>query len=170
MPSAKLQRIQAELDTAGQGSPYTFLTDTKKTYETCLVLALDMGLQYELLRCEGYTVIDMPRDCVRSFKNGSYGLDLRRLDDQSLLLRIQKGKAVIDRPFSHSERTAPELRLTLELPAVCNPSVALYALKGLCVEQMKIEHSLEAIAGTKLYYLLERCSRGSPEARHFLFI
>ena len=166
----RLARLQRELDKAGKGTTSTQLTRKKKPYQDVVVLALDLGLQYEILRSEGYTFLDVPHDCVRSFQNGNYGLDLKKLDAKKLLVRVKSGKALIDRPFTNTNRTAPELLLTIRLPAVCSPTVALYALKGLCVEQLHIKHNLEAIMGTKLYFLLERCSRADPSERNFLFI
>lgn len=165
-----ISKVQDELDVAGGKSSYSYLTSKVKDYETVERLALDLGLQWEVLMESKLTVLDYPPSCVRVYENGHFGLDLARLRDKGLLLEVTEDGALIKRPIKNNERMAPELLLTVRLPAVCSPKVALYALKGLCVEQLGADHSLSAIGQTKLFFLLERCSRPVPEERCFIFI
>ena len=167
---SSLRKIQKQLDKAGAGSGFTILTKKKLTYDEVETLALDLGLQWEFLLDKDITMLDMPPSAIRSYENGHYGFDLEQLDAHDVLLRVLNGEGLIDCPFENEDRMAPELLFVIDVPAVCSPKVALYALKGLCVELLGIEHNLNGILKTKLYYLLERCCRPSPEERSFIFI
>ena len=164
-----IMTLQASLNVTN-GGKFEKLSSKKMTYAEGETLALDLGLQWEILKEKGYTVLDMPPEAVRVYRSGHYGLDVKTLEEEDLLVPIENGSAIIDCPLEHGDRMAPELMFVIRLPAVCNPTAALYSLKCLCVEQMGIEHNLEAIMGTKLYYLLERCSRPDAKDRCFLFI
>tara|TARA_Y100000389_G_scaffold204246_1_gene255833 strand:+ start:24773 stop:25291 length:519 start_codon:yes stop_codon:yes gene_type:complete len=165
-----LRRIQKQLDKAGAGSGFTMLTKKTLTYGEVETLALDLGLQWEYLLEKEITMLDMPPYAIRKYKNGHYGFDLEQLDDQEILVPIRNGRALITCPFENKDRMAPELLFVMDVPAVCSPKVALYSLKGLCVELLGIEHNLNGILKSKLYYLLERCCRPAPEERSFIFI
>lgn len=166
----EIQKLQNLLSKAGAKTKYHPLDTKKKLYPEVETLALDLGLQWMIMKEEGYSMLDIPPRSVRRYNNGHFVLDVQFLDDANLLVSIEDGKAIIDTPFEYGKRMAPELMFVIRLPAVCNPTAALYALKCLCVEQMDIKHNLKTIAGTKLYYLLERCSRPDPKERCFLFI
>ena len=165
-----IKKLQSHLNVTSDGGRYEKLSSTKMTYAEGETLALDLGLQWEILKEKGYTVLDMPPEAIRAYKNGHYGLDVKSLEDEDLLVPVENGKAIIDCPLEYGDRMAPELMFVIRVPAVCNPTAALYSLKCLCVEQMEVAHNLEAIAGTKLFYLLERCSRPDPNDRCFLFV
>lgn len=165
-----IEKLQSFLNVTSDGGKYEKLSSKKKTYSEAETLALDLGLQWEILKEKGHTMLDIPPAAVRAYNNGHYGLDVKVLEDEDLLVPIENGKAIIDCPLEYGDRMAPELMFVIRLPAVCNPTAALYSLKCLCVEQMGIAHNLEAIAGTKLFYLLERCSRPDANDRCFLFI
>ena len=166
----KIRAVQAELDVAGNKLKYYRLSTTQKDYGEVETLALDLGLQWEILLENNITTLDFPPECIMRYENDHYVLDLTQLDELNLLIEVEDGKGIIDCPFSYGDRMAPELMFALKVPAACSPNAALYALKSLCVELLGIEHNLNAIAGSKLYYLLERCSRPHPNERCFLFI
>ena len=165
-----IKDLQSSLNVTIEGGKFERLSSKRKPYSEVETLALDLGLQWEILKERGHTMLDIPPAAVRAYSNGHYGLDVKVLEDEDLLVPVESGKAIIDCPLEHGDRMAPELMFVIRLPAVCNPTAALYSLKCLCVDQMGIAHNLEAIAGTKLFYLLERCSRPDPNDRCFLFI
>ena len=146
------------------------LTGSTKPYGTVLRLALDIGIQYELLAELGYGLLDIPRACIGNTSSGRFRLNLERLQKQNLLVPLVDGNLSITRQFTHTEQMAPELGMTFRLPASCLPTVALYSLKTLCVWQLGIEHNMAPIYGSKLFYLLERCGRIQARNRVFLYV
>ena len=146
------------------------LTGNKKSYAEVLTLALDIGLQYELLERLGLGLLDIPRTCIGTTARGRYRLDLSQLEKQKLLVPVVDGNLFITRRFTLTDQMAPELRMAFRLPATCLPTVALHSLKTLCVWQLGMEHDMALIYGTKLFYLLERCGRIRAQERLFLYI
>ena len=166
--------VQSELDDLlGIGdacSNCKQLSDSKKTYGQALKIALDIGVQYQILLQLGYGLLDIPRECVGETTQGNFRLDLAQLQARNVLMPLVDGYLSITRHFTHTDQMAPELGLTFRLPATCLPTVALYSLKTLCVWQLGMEHDMGAIYGTKLFYLLERCGRIKAQDRVFLYV
>ena len=169
-----IQRIQAQLDDLlGAEDPCPnckCLTGSKKSYGEVLRLALDVGVQYELLEYLGYGLLDIPRASIGKTAGGRFRIDLSQLEKLNLLVPLVEGTLSITRHFTFTEQMAPELRMAFRLPATCLPTVALHSLKTLCVWQLGMEHDMALIYGTKLFYLLERCGRIRAQDRMFLYI
>ena len=169
-----IQALQKQLDDLlGADDPCPnckCLTGNNKPYSEVLGLALDVGLQYELLEHLGYGILDVPRACIGETAAGRFRLNLAQLDKLNLLVPLVDGNLSITRHFAYTEQMAPELRMVLRLPATCLPTVALHSLKTLCVWQLGMEHDMALIYGTKLFYLLERCGRIRARDRVFLYI
>ena len=146
------------------------LSKARKTYGIALRLALDLGVQYELLLQLGYGLLDIPPECISETPDQRFRLDLTQLHSRNLLVPVVDGNLSITQSFTHTEQMAPELGMTFRLPASCLPTVALYSLKTLCVQQLDIDHDLAIIYGTKLFYLLERCGRMQAKDRVFLYV
>jgi hypothetical protein len=83
---------------------------------------------------------------------------------------ISKDIVMLTKPISFKENLAPELKNVRSLPFKTNITAVYYSLASLIIEALALENNLAPLAGSKLYYFLQRCLVINPEERYFLFI
>ena len=164
--------MEALLIEAIQNNNNNVDSSTKKTalnnildYEECLRLLLDVGAQIELLKERGFGILSLDKNDIFQLSSGGF-----MINPDILSFRCDNnGMIRIDKPFDYSKGMAPELQTIKQLPSTVSYNVAYFSLKQLTLDVMQLE-TLTQLEPTKMFYLLERCSKEKSEDRSFLFI
>ena len=90
--------------------------------------------------------------------------------DPAIVSIISDNTVMQTTPIDLNEELAPEVKNNSSLPFKTNISCAYYSLASLVVKMLDINNDLDRLAGSKLYYFLERCFVNDPSKRFFLFI
>tara|TARA_B100000902_G_scaffold385930_1_gene427911 strand:+ start:1670 stop:2227 length:558 start_codon:yes stop_codon:yes gene_type:complete len=88
---------------------------------------------------------------------------------EKLVPIISKNTVMLTRSISFKGYLAPELKNIKSLPFKTNITSIYYSLAALIIEALAIDN-LSPLAGSKLYFFLQRCFFINPEERYFLFI
>lgn len=96
--------------------------------------------------------------------------DWYMLLDPAIVSIISDNTVMQTTPIDLNEELAPEVKNNSSLPFKTNISCAYYSLASLVVKMLDINNDLDRLAGSKLYYFLERCFVNDPSKRFFLFI
>tara|TARA_Y100001958_G_scaffold157925_1_gene154320 strand:- start:15050 stop:15640 length:591 start_codon:yes stop_codon:yes gene_type:complete len=99
--------------------------------------------------------------------------DIFLLTNLSKVLPItDENHIILEEPLPFNGLLAPELEGVDTLPLVVNPTCAYYSLALLCLKALELdfEGGLERLAGSKFFYLLQRCLENDPKKRHLIYV
>ena len=99
--------------------------------------------------------------------------DMFLLTNLSKVLPItDENHMILEEPLPFNGLLAPELEGVDTLPLVVNPTCAYYSLALLCLKALDLdfEGGLERLAGSKFFYLLQRCLENDPKKRHLIYV
>ena len=134
-------------------------------YDECLRLLLDVGAQIELLRENNIGILSVTKQDIMQLSHGGFMINPDILSFKC----DNNGQIRVDKPFQKVKGMAPELEKIETLPTTVSYTVAYFSLKQLALDLLDIQ-SLSQLEPTKMFYLLERCSRDDPKDRTFALI
>ena len=134
-------------------------------YDECLRLLLDVGAQIELLRENNIGILSVTKQDIMQLSHGGFMINPDILSFKC----DNNGQIRVDKPFQKVKGMAPELEKIETLPTTVSYTVAYFSLKQLALDLLDIQ-SLSQLEPTKMFYLLERCSRDDPKDRTFVLI
>lgn len=147
---------------------------------------LDYGDGLRLALCLGAQLAELSDNEARL--GGKYGVlffnmkDILVIDSEIFLLTnlskilplSDENKLILHRPLSFDGFLAPELIDVKALPLVVESTCAYYSLALLCLKALALDgdvnNDIESLAGSKFYYMLQRCLYENPQKRRFLYI
>ena len=135
-------------------------------YHEALRLAICIGINLASLTPLNKSILFLSFDDIYMIDEDWYILS----SFNKLVPIISKDVVMLTKPISFKGNLAPELKNVRSLPFKTNITAVYYSLASLIIEALALENNLAPLAGSKLYYFLQRCLAINPEERYFLFI
>ena len=134
-------------------------------YYEALRLAICIGINLASLASYDQSILFLSLDDIYIIDEDWYILS----SFDKLVTIIDKNTVELNTPISFNGSLSPELQDVKSLPFKTNISSVYYSLAALIMQALELD-DLSPLAGSKLYFFLERCLVENPEERYFLFI